>query len=402
MKEENNQLNNEGLIQETDVCIARISKFSFHDDCREATIEQRTKKVGTYARNKLRHSFTLEKLPETPEKLSTKYRNSFSARRSKRLSVESQDSHVSCLLFEKNTHRSSVTSATVNTTCHTPQDTVRNISQHNNSKEKKSPMKVRESLQLFEESLGIANLDWKKQNEMIEILKYLISQDEKKIFPYREQSFSFLLSCADSLRSALSKNALGTFKHLFSAKFSPMNLSPVVSLLLSKSVNDKRFIASSAKEALDSLVSNLFSEDLVATFLTFSSGRNQKIQAESCSRAFQVLKKLDQQMKKNKIEKKQFTINVDLIVTSFKEFFNSRSVEAKTTCQPVLRILHTYSDKENFQRSVEKELSNMEKQQLTKVLAKKPRKRLKRNGGSSIRELVMLRRKESQQQNFRQ
>ena len=202
--------------------------------------------------------------------------------------------------------------------------------------------------------LGLSSpeADWKEVDKCILWLRCLALFDAELLTQQPPQGlFHFLISHANSLRSAVTKGALNTFEEMFTLrpklvqgllekdKEVEVDILKIIGLLTLKSVNEKRFIADGAKKALDALCrmpkAGDLSNTLIVSLLNVArTSKNPKMTSIASSAALLCLESMSAD------DRREFLTTEDIIV-AVAELESGKSTEARPVAQAILRNLST-------------------------------------------------------------
>ena len=130
------------------------------------------------------------------------------------------------------------------------------------------------------------NNNWEKQFKAWNTIKEF-SKEHHKFFkqsdPYFSEIMNELSSLWNSLRTQLSRNALGTFAEIFEnlGKKSDIMLDNVVPMLLKKAADTNAFIAEEAEKALIKAWENWTETKIVTAALSLSKVKTNGVKEKS-------------------------------------------------------------------------------------------------------------------------
>jgi hypothetical protein len=210
------------------------------------------------------------------------------------------------------------------------------------------PHKVLSDLSASLLALSSPDVDWKEIDKSIWWIRCLACFDSVLLSQRPPPGiFGFLRCHANSLRSAIAKGALSAFEELFShcsgmlretVDLEDLDLVNLLSLLVLKSVSEKKFIADGAKKALDALSRVSKSGDLSNTIILAlvdiaRATKNPRMTAVACGAALLCMESM------NEGDRRAF-LKTEEIVAGTLEIESGKSTEARPFAQKILRSLN--------------------------------------------------------------
>ena len=130
--------------------------------------------------------------------------------------------------------------------------------------------------------LGSSNQSWTDQYDAVDSIRRLALHDSDLLAPSFSTVIPFLQEGVSSLRSAMCRNSLFAMAELYESLSTSHTdtllhgLENTVDVLLTKSVNEKKFIATAGISAIEKLAESLSSKVLLLTLLGHHDSKNPK------------------------------------------------------------------------------------------------------------------------------
>lgn len=239
--------------------------------------------------------------------------------------------------------------------------------------------------------------DWLTQYENVDSLRRLCIHHYSVLVPKIPLVLPFLQNSVESLRSAQSRNALFAVSELY--KFSKLgqrsallvNIDRTVDVVLTKSVNDKRFLAIAGSKALANIAKAVPCYSLFASFLRHSGNKSAKRLSQVANGAKLCLDgmKAGGDIKETKLEK---------VIKAIVQLETGRSTEARKPAQAMMVTLYNSHDKTSFRLAMKKVLSSNDYERVVRLIEKNKNKQNGKPRKASLKELMMQRRQQAQQE----
>mmetsp|Transcript_21087 Transcript_21087/g.26922 ORF Transcript_21087/g.26922 Transcript_21087/m.26922 type:complete len:418 (+) Transcript_21087:156-1409(+) len=253
-----------------------------------------------------------------------------------------------------------------------------------------------EECKKLELCLNSGTKSWIEQYEAVDSIRRLAIHHKDILAPHLPKIVPFLQNGVGSLRSAMCRNTLfavaEVYHHLANRHASALRvgIDKTIEVVLAKSINDKRFIATAGIAAAEEIASSVASFKTLFSFLSHSNSKSAKMLTQTAKCSVICLKHMDPnaEIKESRL---------DDVIKAAANLESGRSVDARKPAQEILRIIFKSTDEDSFRIAMNKVLAPAECAHVNK-LVKQGNSKTKTSSISrkaSIRELMMQKRQEA-------
>jgi hypothetical protein len=197
--------------------------------------------------------------------------------------------------------------------------------------------------------------DWESQLKACNTIKEFSSEQQhffKSTDPFFGEIMTELSNLCNSLRTQLSRNALGTFAIIFEnlgKKADPI-LDNVIPMLLKKAADTNAFIAEEAEKALVKAWENCSESKIISSALSLSKTRINGIKEKILVAVNTIIEKLQDKFKTFK--------DKDKVVAFLASSMNEAAVEVRNTAKSGFLILKAWLTNSDFERLIMRSTSD--------------------------------------------